>query len=94
MKHIFQSIDRTLPDSGKHFKEFYLSNPVITESKENTFSQITFDKINIYNSTKLKLINTNAFIATNSVTKNFFVNLIEVSLPSSLRRALIEILLA
>jgi len=74
LKHIFQAIDRTLPESGKHFKEFYLNNPAITELKENTFSQIIFDKINIYNSTKFKLINTYAFNATNLLTKHFQIN--------------------
>ncbi len=60
--------------SEKHFKQFYLNNTAITELEENTFFEITFDEIYIFNATKLKLINKSAFNGTNSVTKKFIVN--------------------
>ncbi len=74
LKHIFEAIDSELNDNEKHFKQFFLNNTAITELEENTFHNITFDQIYIFNATKLKLINTHAFIATNSVTKKFSVN--------------------
>jgi hypothetical protein len=63
-----------LKNNEKHFNQFELNNTAITELEENTFYEITFDEIYIYNATKLKLINTHAFTATNLVTKKFFVN--------------------
>ncbi len=60
--------------SEKHFKQFYLNNTAITELEENTFFEITFDEIYIFNATNLKLINKSAFNGTNSVTRKFIVN--------------------
>jgi hypothetical protein len=74
LKHIFKAIDQRLKNNEKHFNQFELNNTAITELEENTFYEITFDEIYIYNATKLKLINTHAFTATNLVTKKFFVN--------------------
>jgi hypothetical protein len=74
LKNIFKSIDQKLNESEKHFKKFYLNNTAITEIEENTLYDITFDEILIINATKLKLIHTNAFNATNLVTKKFSVN--------------------
>ncbi len=74
LKNIFKSIDQKLNESEKHFKKFYLNNSAITEIEENTLYDITFDEIQIINATKLKLIHTNAFNATNLVTKKFSVN--------------------
>jgi hypothetical protein len=64
-------MNQLLPDNEKHFTKFYLNNTAITELEENTFYDITFDKIVIHNSTKLKLINTHAFMVTNSLLKSF-----------------------
>ena len=44
------------------------TNIFITELKENTFSDITFDRIWIKNCSKLKTIHRNAFNTTDSVT--------------------------
>jgi hypothetical protein len=74
LKHIFEAIDSELKDNEKHFKQFFLNNTAITELEENTFYEITFDEIKIFNATKLKLINTHAFTTNNSVTKKFSVN--------------------
>ncbi len=74
LKHIFEAMDQKLNKSEKHFKQFQLSNTAIAQLEENTFYEITFDEIYIYNATKLKLINTNAFNATNLVTKYFRIN--------------------
>jgi hypothetical protein len=74
LKNIFKAIDQKLNESEKHFKKFYLNNTAITEIEENTLYDITFDEIQIINAKKLKLINTNAFNATNLVTKKFSVN--------------------
>jgi hypothetical protein len=74
LKNIFKAIDQKLNESEKHFKKFYLNNTAITEIEENTLYDLTFDEIQIINATKLKLIHTNAFNATNLVTKKFSVN--------------------
>jgi hypothetical protein len=71
LKHVFQNIDQNLGQNEKHFKQFNLSNTVITEIEENTFFEVTFDEILIYNATNLKSINSHAFTSTNLVTKNF-----------------------
>ena len=69
---IFQTLGKQLPKTGKHFKQFYLSNDFITELKENTFSDITFDEIFIVFCPKLKTIHRNAFNTTNIVTKKVY----------------------
>jgi hypothetical protein len=74
LKNIFNAIDQKLSENEKHFAQFYLNNTAITELEENTFYEITFDEIHIYNTTKLKLIHTNAFNATKSLTKILSVN--------------------
>jgi hypothetical protein len=71
LKHIFEYMNQVLPDNEKHFNKFYLNNTAITELEENTFYEITFDEIIIFNSTKLSLINTHAFTTTSLVTKTF-----------------------
>jgi hypothetical protein len=76
LKQIFEAIDEELKSNEKHFKRFYFNNTAITELEENTFYEITFEEIYIFNATKLKLINTRAFGATNLVTKIFKVNYI------------------
>jgi L-ribulose-5-phosphate 3-epimerase UlaE len=69
LKHIFESVNQQLGDNEKHFAQFHLNNTAITELAENTFSEITFDKIHIDKALKLKLISTDAFTATNLLTK-------------------------
>ena len=68
---IFQTLENNLNETQKHFHRFYLSNNFITELKENTFSDITFDVIYIYGCQNLKTIHRNAFNTTDSVTKSF-----------------------
>ena len=65
---IFQTLGKNLWEPGKHFKSINLKNQFITELKENTFSDITFDEINIYGCSKLKKIHINAFNTTDQVT--------------------------
>jgi hypothetical protein len=74
LKHVFQTIDQKLEKNEKKFKQFNLTNTEISEIEANTFFGITFDEINIFNATNLKLINTHAFTSTNLVTQKFFVN--------------------
>ncbi len=71
LKHVFENIDQKLGQNEKHFKKFYLNNTAITEIEENTFFEVTFDEIYIYNATNLKSINSHAFNSTNLVTKRF-----------------------
>jgi hypothetical protein len=49
LKHIFEYVNQVLPDNEKHFNKFYLNNTAITELEENTFYEITFDEIIIFN---------------------------------------------
>ena len=65
---IFQTLEKHLPKTSKNFKRFYLNNTLITELKENTFSDITFDGIEIEGCSKLKSIHKNAFTTTELVT--------------------------
>jgi hypothetical protein len=66
LKQIFTNISQSLAENEKHFHLFDLKYTTITELEENTFSDITFDYIQIANSTNLKLIHTNAFNSSNS----------------------------
>ena len=67
-------MSKNLRTSDKHFWKFYLDNTAITELKENTFSDITFDDIFIYQCTNLTKINPNAFNKTRLVTKSLTIN--------------------
>ena len=71
---MFERLGKQLPKTGKHFNEFHLSNALITELKENTFSDITFDKIFIQNCDSLKSIHKNAFNTTELVTIWLFIS--------------------
>ncbi len=73
LKHVFENIDQSLGENEKHFKQFYLNNTAITEIEENTFFEVTFDEIIIFNTTNLKSINSHAFTSTNLVTKEFIL---------------------
>jgi hypothetical protein len=57
LKSVFQSINQNLGQNEKHFKIFALYNVAITEIEENTFFEITFDEILIFEALNLKLIN-------------------------------------
>ena len=70
---IFQTMGKHLNKSEKHFKDFWIKNKFITELKENTFSDITFDSIYIQSCSKLKTIHLNAFNTTDSVTTEIFI---------------------
>ena len=70
---IFQTLGKQLPKTGKHFNEFYLNNTLITGLKENTFSDITFDFIDIYHCYSLSTIHRNAFTTTDFVTKEVYI---------------------
>ena len=65
---IFQTLGKNLTKTGKHFNSFQLSNSFMTELKENTFSDITFDVIYITENSNLKTIHKNAFNTTNFIT--------------------------
>ena len=70
---IFQTLENNLTKNEKHFNEFYLSNTFITELKENTFSDITFDNIHIHRCLNLKSIHKNAFTTTDQVINALYI---------------------
>ena len=71
---IFETLDKSLTKSEKHFQHFRLQNSANTEFKENFFKDITFDEIVIVYNTNLTMIHPNAFPQTilNS-TKRLFI---------------------
>ena len=71
--NIFQTLEMNLNESEKQYKSFSLSNTFITELKENTFKDITFDEISIYQCRNLSKIHINAFDATDWVTKKLII---------------------
>ncbi len=73
LKHMFQKIDQELDDNQKSFNKFYLNNTAIIELEENTFSEITFEEINITDAENLKLINTLAFSSNNMIIKRLVI---------------------
>ncbi len=74
LKLIFQQLNIELEDSKKHFKQFHLNNTAISELPENTFGDITFDTIDIFEAKNLSLISTFAFTATNLRLKAININ--------------------
>ncbi len=60
-----------MKDDEEHFKEFIFNNTVIKKLVENTFDDITFEKIYITENSTLKYIHSNAFTAINSWVKEF-----------------------
>ena len=72
--NIFQTLEKNLTKTEKHFNRFYLNNTFITELKENTFKDITFDDIIIENCTNLSKIHVNAFNQTDLVTKYLYIS--------------------
>ena len=68
--NIFQSLEKNLTKSEKHFKSFhFMENTFINELVENTFKDITFDEIEIYKCHNLTKIHKNAFAETDLVTR-------------------------
>jgi hypothetical protein len=63
-----------LKNGTKHFNRFSLNNTLIKELTENTFEDITFDTVKIYNMTNLSLIHTNTFEGMSSSLKDFSVS--------------------
>ena len=87
---IFQTLDKNLTKNEKHFNRFRLSNHFITELKENTFSDITFESIEIAFCSKLKSIHVNAFNTTDQVTTS--VKIIGNPLLTSPDNSIFEVL--
>ena len=73
MVEIFETLEKRLTKSQKHFNSFLLNNTVITELKDNTFKDITFESITIEDCNSLTSIDHNAFYETDKVTKYLFV---------------------
>ena len=71
---IFQTLENNLTKTEKHFNEFYLSNTFMTELKENTFSDITFDIISVEHCSSLKSIHKNAFTKTELVATDLYIH--------------------
>ena len=67
--NVFQRLGNSLNKSEKHFTSFWLNNTAITELRENTFKDITFDRIYIGFCNKLKTVQKNTFNGTEKVTK-------------------------
>jgi Leucine-rich repeat (LRR) protein len=74
LKTIFHQMSTKLENGKKHFNGFSLNNTLIKELTENTFEDITFDEVWIYNMTNLSLIHTNAFEGMSSSLKEFSVS--------------------
>ena len=71
--NIFQTLEKHLTKSEKHFKRFHLKNTFITELKENTFKDITFDDITIESCDSLMTIDRNAFNVTDMKTTDLTI---------------------
>ena len=71
---MFETLDKNLTKTEKHFKRFELSNDFITELKDKTFKDITFDEILITKCNNLVKIETNAFEGTDLVTKELTIS--------------------
>ena len=68
---IFETLEKNLTKSEKHFKKFSLENRFVTELEGNTFKDITFDEIDIYACYQLTKIHKNAFAGTDLFIKSF-----------------------
>ena len=71
--NIFQTLEKNLTESEKHFNRFVLKNTLNRELKENTFKDITFDRIVIENCDNLVSINKDTFLETNKITKALII---------------------
>ncbi len=79
LKFFFEKLSQQLKREEKIFYKFYLNNTSITDLKENTFSDITFEEIFIQNALKLSSIHLNAFNSTNSITKRVYITYTPIS---------------
>jgi len=61
LRNIFHYLSTTLNKDKKHFKAFSLNNTAIKELSENTFGDIIFDSLFIWNAPNLSLIHTKFF---------------------------------
>ena len=73
LKSIFHNFSKQLSNNEKHFKTFYLNNTYIKALEENTFSEITFDEIDIKGCDNLMNIDRYAFSTTDFITKGFWL---------------------
>ena len=89
LKAIFHNFSKQLSDNEKHFKLFYLSNTYIKVLEENTFNEITFDKIYINYCSNLTNIERYSFNATDLVTKEF---VLQTNNKLSMDKSIFEIL--
>jgi hypothetical protein len=75
MKQTFDNLSKQLTDKEKEFIALEInSNKAITEIKDNTISDLKFEKIYIYRCDKLTQIGTNAFNGTNSRIEHFEIH--------------------
>ena len=58
---VFQTLSKNLNQTERHLKSFHLKNSSITELKDNTFKDITFEEAFIGFNANLKTISRNAF---------------------------------
>ena len=68
--NIFKTLEKNLTTSEKNFQFFTLHNRFITELEENTFKDITFDRIRIEYCDNLTKVHNNAFAGTDLVTRS------------------------
>ena len=68
LSRIFHLLRSELPDNQKHFRSLLLNNTAISEIRDNTFKDITFDRIDITYCNNLSKIYANAFSTTSYVT--------------------------
>ena len=69
LKVILSNFSKTLNNSEKHFKQFYLNNTSIKVLEEYTFNDLTFDEIIIKDCNSLTIIDKKAFNSTDMITK-------------------------
>jgi Leucine-rich repeat (LRR) protein len=74
LNYIFHKISFELRNGNNHFKEFKLNNTGISELKESTFEDITFESIKIEEASNLSIIHKNAFNVTNIHLKELYIS--------------------
>ena len=68
---LFENLSQNLSQSEKQFYSFHLQNTAITELKDNTFKDITFEAI-VITCSHLTKINKNSFNGTGNFTSSFY----------------------
>ena len=71
---VFQTLSKNLNQTERHLKSFHLSNSSITELKDNTFKDITFEDAFIGFNANLKTIARNAFNGSQSSMVYLLIN--------------------